>query len=655
MIALYIDNQQVDLRTGTEVAVTKQVATVFNLEQRQTDFTNRFTIPSTMRNVAIMEQLRLPGNTSTRPYKLADARLEVNGIPYAANMKAICTKSDGIGYEVNLVGVAFDFAAEAKKVPLRDVVNTFFNGGVHDLSISTWKALQSSLGFYTYPLIQQVRPFPGFPKTRLYIDTTYPAFFTRDLFAKLLEGYFDSIDTNIDDKPLFETDVTFAMATESEAWKEWERGTANLTAPINYVSFGGGGGNGFTWFPLATDKNDKAALGNTLVISPALFRYRAPANRLVTVSISYAFTGSFGTGVKLQLRTKPSSQGTPDPTDALIAETDNITSAITAQGEFTAFVRKDYDLYFSLQVVSNPTFNFTMTQFDLQIQPTKQGIFGDATMNPKLLLPNITQWDYFADQVKRFGLVWQQKPGNEIKIECFADIFEGAFGIEDWTRKAVAFTDNQYRYGDYGQRSFFEYSGDRSSGILDTTYNGWGFYDMDNDNYPAEKVIVQSIGLAVTQALDWLQAPEPNALRIGGYESQDNRFVLLQNVDSLSYGNLRQTDQFPVNYQLWKLDDGAFSGNTGEVQQPDEFVANVAIQELQSISFAFYGNILPSIARPEVLTADILLTEADFYALDFFKLKYFEQLQANYYLVKAENYIPGKPCKCTFLKVKYPE
>jgi hypothetical protein len=601
-----------------------------------------------------MEQLRENGNTSTRPYKLADARLEVGGIPYGNRLQAILRKSDRAGYEVNLVGDAFSFKASAEALPLSQAVDSFVNGGIHALNTASWKALQNASGGYTYPLIAQLGPFLAFPKTRLYIDLSYPAFFTRDLMNSLLANYYTSVSGSVFTKPELENDLTFATSTESEQWKEWEKGTANLYAPINYVSFGGGAPFGFTWFSLAVDKNDKGALGNTLVLSPALFRYRAPANRAVQVSVSYAFTGSFGTGVKIQLRSKPSSQGTPATTDTLIAETDNITSDIESQAEFTAIVEKDIDLYFSLYVVSNPTFNFDLTQFDLQIQPIRQGIFQDETMNPKLLLPALNQWQYFSDQVKRFGLIWQEQNDGSVRIECFKDVFDARFGVEDWSNKVIEADSQTYSMaGTYGQRSFFQYAGERSSGALDETYNGWGFYDMDNDNYPKTAEIVKSIGLAVTIALQKFQFPFANSLTIGGFETvQPENVVLLESVDALSYGILRQNDDFAANYTLFILQNGAFSGNTGQVQQPSEFIANLEIQEFITLSFEYFGNLLPSIARPEVLEAQILLSEVDMYTLDFFKLKYFEQFQANYYLLKAENYIPGKATKCTFLKVK---
>jgi hypothetical protein len=651
-IILYIDGQVCDVRPNTEIALTKQVATVLNLEQRQTDFTNRFILPPTPRNISIMEQLRENGNTSTRPYKLADARLEVGGIPYGNRLQAIVRKSDRAGYEVNLIGDAFSFKASAEALPLSQAVDSFVNGGIHALNTASWKALQNASGGYTYPLIAQLRPFPAFPKTRLYIDLSYPAFFTRDLMNSLLANYYTSVSGSVFTKSELEQDLTFATATESDQWKAYELATAITEVDLSFSGTLPVGAEFVSWFPLTITKNDKAALTNVSVLTPILFRYSAPANRQVQVNLAYEITGTFGGGVKIQLRTKPTSQGNPLTTDTIIAETDLITSGIVANAEFTAIIESGRDLYFTVYCTNS--FNFTIRQFDVSFQPLRQCAFSDLTMNPKLLLPNVNQWQYFSDQVKRFGLIWQEQNDGSVRIECFKDVFDAAFGIEDWSNKVIEADELTYSMaGSYGKRSFFQYAGERSAGILDESYNGWGFYDMDNDNYPTTAEIVKSIGLAVTQALQKFQFPFANSLRIGGFEVvQPENVVLLESVDALSYGRLRQNDDFAANYALFILQNGAFSGNTGQVQQPSEFIANVEIQEFQTLSFQYFGNLLPSIARPEVLEAQILLSEVDMYTLDFFKLKYFEQFQANYYLLKAENYIPGKPTKCTFLKVK---
>ena len=173
-------------------------------------------------------------------------------------------------------------------------------------------------------------------------------------------------------------------------------------------------------------------------------------------------------------------------------------------------------------------------------------------MNPKLLLPDLAQWDYFKDQVRKFGLVWQELNDGGLRIECFKDIIDGSFGFDDWTRKLIQSREETFTFGNnYGQRSIFKYSGEINNGALDETYNGWAFFDMDNDTYEKEKNVIESIGLGVELKLDRFQNPYPNTIRVGGFEVETGNTVLLNNVDALSYGELVQNDEFAQNYALW--------------------------------------------------------------------------------------------------------
>ena len=63
------------------VALTKQINDIAEIQKRQADYTNRFLCKRTPNNMAIAEMLNVPGNTSTRPYKWASARIVSNGIP----------------------------------------------------------------------------------------------------------------------------------------------------------------------------------------------------------------------------------------------------------------------------------------------------------------------------------------------------------------------------------------------------------------------------------------------------------------------------------------------------------------------------------------------------------------------------------------------
>ena len=80
-VEVYIADLKLDLKEEDTVALTKQINDIAEIQKRQADYTNRFLCKRTPNNMAIAEMLNVPGNTSTRPYKWASARIVSNGIP----------------------------------------------------------------------------------------------------------------------------------------------------------------------------------------------------------------------------------------------------------------------------------------------------------------------------------------------------------------------------------------------------------------------------------------------------------------------------------------------------------------------------------------------------------------------------------------------
>lgn len=665
-VRLFIAGMEAELAEGAEVAITKQTANILQLDKRKLDFSNRITLPPTTTNIAIMQNLGVNGNNSERPYKYASARLEINGITYADNLVSIVDDLGGNGYELRLLGNPFDAFQQMKGKQLRDVVDYFVDGGVHQLDIDSWKVLQNASGGYTYPLISQLRPFPAFPKTRLYIDLCYPAFFTRDLLDKLLSQYFTNLTGNVFSSDLYSHDLTFAADTENQVWKDYEK---VIVDKQNDVSFGFAPVLSSIWFGfvfIPEQDNKQTCLFYSQSVDPDAFKFEgtgitvfeSPANRKFKLKLNTQFTiGTLSSGQRYRLEAylRPRGNVNINPlSDTRVAESEWYATAgtYTIESELDLFQRVDEGLYFVYKTELATTFvDIIIRNFTFTIEPERQSIFGEKLMNPKLLLPDCTEFDYFIDQVKRFGLIFQTYYDGTIRLESFKDVLSGMFGAVDWSNKLVQVNKTSFELGKYGKTTYIQYKGDRD-GLLLAGYNGWGFWIYDNDRYDVENVAVESKGKAVSQLLAHLQPPFENALNVGGYELNDNTDVILTQEKELVYGRLNQNADFAANYALWLLNNGAFTGNTGQVLQPFEFAANVSLAELGSHITDYYGNLIDSLERPVVREVEVYLSEVDFYNLDFFKLVYLEQFQKYHYLLSVENYIPGKTVKAKLLEVK---
>lgn len=140
---LYINGNLIELSEASPIAQTKQVNDIISLENRQTNFTNKFTVKPTANNVRAMGKLYLTGNQSNIPYQKNTADLfdAVTGLCMIYKGWANISGSSDKGYEIyvydgnleiykaieNKTLADLDLTDLAHSKTLADVVATFDN------------------------------------------------------------------------------------------------------------------------------------------------------------------------------------------------------------------------------------------------------------------------------------------------------------------------------------------------------------------------------------------------------------------------------------------------------------------------------------------------------------------------------------------------
>lgn len=85
------------------IAETRQINSFLELRDRQTNFTNRFVLPETGRNKAILEMMGVPASNSLTPYRLHEVSATRNGIPtIQSGVGTIQSRNFGRGYPLNI-------------------------------------------------------------------------------------------------------------------------------------------------------------------------------------------------------------------------------------------------------------------------------------------------------------------------------------------------------------------------------------------------------------------------------------------------------------------------------------------------------------------------------------------------------------------------
>ena len=148
---LYINKQLVDLDSNQTIAQTKQVNDLNSLENRQTNYTNKFRLPKTANNIRIMGFLTLAGNNSDIPYQKNECSLfSDNGECFVYNGWAVVTDG-GDSFDAVIYDGIIDLykAIENKNLSslvLKEIEHVKDLDGVAD----TWNPTHESYGKCRY-------------------------------------------------------------------------------------------------------------------------------------------------------------------------------------------------------------------------------------------------------------------------------------------------------------------------------------------------------------------------------------------------------------------------------------------------------------------------------------------------------------------------
>lgn len=641
-VRLFIDGIEAELSDNTEVAITRQAANVLQLDKRQLDFSNRVTIPATPKNIELMEYLGYNGNQSNRPYKYAPARLEVNGITYADKLVCICDGIEDNGFEIRLLGDPLNPIDQMKSKRLHELFLPFYQ---HELNADEYRDSQDNTQAYLYPAIQV--SYPENQRSKIYVDLAYPALFTRDVFNRLLEEYFNSFTGLWTTDDLWDNDIFFAANINSKNWKDWESVIIKPIGDFTVNSLDPPLPPNFFWLSGTIEKNESGKASTVLIINPSLTKISYKGARTLDIKVKCNLFAKGGE-IKIQVRSKPSSQGIPSSSDPIIAESEPAISTIIqdafieVDGEISAEIGENTDVYFNIHWQPNDTpYLLSATDIEIIVTPQKNSLYLDD-FTPQRYMPDVSQFDFFTEVVKKYGLAYRMN-GDDIRLESFADILSGKFGADIWTNKLVRLVNVDYDYGGYAQTNYFNYSGDINPKGT-TLYNGWESVSFDNDRLDQEKDVLSMKAKAVEQTADGL-------LIFGGYETSNSGRVFLQSVSEIIFGrNTFVQDFFRREVLIWKK--SATETFTGVRLDDDSGQSTARIDLWNDRITKFYGNLIDSLERPIVREVEVYLSEVDFYNLDFFKLIYLEQFQKFHYLLSVSNYIPGKIVKAKLLEVK---
>lgn len=615
MIELYLNNTLIDI-DNESIAQTFQINDLGEIKIRKAGFTNKFSIPATPNNVDFFDFLGKDGNISRKPYERVDAQIIENGIPLLTDGIARITNYNG-AYQAVIYEGNFSLFDEIKDSSLRDLDFKELNHVMtNNLIANTFKNKER----YTYALadygigVSEAGGIGAQPNVML--GFICPSLFISSLFDIILDQKGYKRVGNIFSDPRYNEEV-LTMSNPNEL------PTSSSTSVIGGSTFNSAPEN----ITSTTLNNDYQEIYPLPLSTSPIFN-NTPTTIIPTVngffSIAITLNCSISDG---EFKLKILRNGESICFKSLEDGVNNLyTTGIMSIGD-----------EFKFYIVSNPNTNYTNANitYDVSNLTINRISYGSPVLFENMV-PDISQADFIRDIMQRYGLIFRNLGDKVYEFIQLKDLLTDKENAEDWSQKYSRNNDIDYTLSGYSRINTMTFNNNQ----------GEGSFNLDNYNLSSKKELfksVYSIG-SFNRFLSGIPMMDiPLRSIVGSYLS--GGVVTENELDSYI---------FKINYHNVDLYTNYVTG-TGVLQEittQDEtpFLSKGNINYSSYINDN-YQEIINVVNTPIKRTDIFRLTTLDIYEIDFFKLKYIEQLGHYYYLNKVAGYLPGQETKCELIQI----
>lgn len=629
-LILYINGQLTDIAAGQVIAQTKQVNDLNSLDNRQTNYTNKFSLPKTANNVRIMNFLTVTGNASTIPYQKNSCSLySETGECFVYNGWAVVTDG-GDDYDVVVYDGIIDLYKLIENQTLASLTLTEL-----DHTKSTRAILESYATNNPKPYRYILADYNG--KTGP-VNTTSPVVDIDYLVpsvnvAWLWHQIFDKNEIKYDG-------AVFKTENFKNLWMTYPKGISSAdgeTEVLNidsyqFINTDIRSYEAYYFRTTETETYDStviSAVPNTHIKVSQAGRYR--------IEISGKLNTTYSAMVLLGKNCEAYAPAVAPVVNnfglAIDKEPFSFTYGIDlVAGDSLCVIlkRRDKDRSFRFDGDCNATIKVTKL--------SSNGFsFTDA-------FTDFSIRDFMAEVVTRFGLtLYKDKYTNTYKFLTLQEQLQSP--VLNWSGKLSKEVSQNYIYGSYAQRNWFKYSYNDK----EATHND-SFLEVVNFNLPDSKDVVKSkIYSPEKTTVNYLNG-QGSVYKLWDKEAKDNP----------------DAGEDPVSYK--PLDKRYYFLRADIINQPVTLKSTVTVdvnyapyvwvERYYKMGFGdvlndYYSALRGILAKSRVITAELWLTDTDVINFDFKRLYYFEQLSGYFIMNKINNYIPGKVTKCELVHVPY--
>jgi hypothetical protein len=602
---LIINGIDIELTEKQTIARTLQVNDILTLSNRQTNYTNTFSIKKTDKNKQTFDMLGVVGATSFLPYQKNECYLYTDDGECMVYKGWAVIQSTDKEYKINIYDGNIDLYKAIENKSLGDL----------DLSeIDHTKNLTSVVNTFTANLNYKylVADYNGemvYNTNRINIDYLVPSAKVSYLWNKIFDTYGFTYSGSV-----------FNTVDFTNLWLSYPKSIPFQGTPITI----------FDYQTSAVTEQAPPSINYTITQSGT---YVLDLNDLSS-GTCYAFvwnalgyTGqSYEVGYYALLNGVPLLLGSPVQL--------NIGDVITSQ-----YLLED----FYLQPGEYPIYQFETGDFlyetSLYFYPSQIISFSDE-------LKDFSTKDFIAEILNRFGLTpFKDKYENHYRFLTLQELLQNNTVI-DWSREQNKFVEKiseKYIFGSYAQENNFTYK-----------YN-----DSESDYYNSE-ILIDNVNLADAKTIvnSRIFAPErdqvflihdlkSNVYKMWNKEIKENGSIEYRGLQKRYYFLREASHTFTTSTQIGSKTAGPHQAIT---TVPVESFYNLRMEDVVRNYYATIGAVLN---YSKIIEASIYLNEKNISDMDFSKLYWIKQLSSYFLLNKVNNFTKKGITKVELIKVDY--
>ena len=639
---LYINGNLIELSESKPVAQTKQVNDIAKLDNRQTNYTNKFIAPLTANNLKAMENVYLVGNQSNVPYQKNEASLfdSESGVCLIYKGWATITQTTKKGYEIHIYDGLIDFYRRIENHTLTEcsiselnhaksltnIVSSWDNNLPYMYAIADYNGKNRFTTPAPNPVDIEINTDYQVPSARVsylwdkvhqFAGMTYSgSYFQTDDFKNWFMSFPKPVPTLVPHKELIHKGKCYPKHSTVKYYEGnalFEREAYLLTLPrenfshprasvTNMDATTGLGTNGNGSMGYVYDFNPINILQNGTY---AIDAYTG-------VNFKYFRVNSSGTLVESGFAESSANGQFKTHLFNCIAG-DNIKFIISGESE-AGLANLNFD--WELNLVDGYEANFEDALVDFQIT------------------------DFVKEVMVHGGLTaFKDKYSNNIEYLTMSEILKSS-DVIDWSAKFQSKEGEKYKIGNYAKRNNFKYR----YNIENEKHND-GFILINDENLQDETTAFNSKIYAPENEITTIAGQQVNIFKIWEKELQDDK--------SIKYKDLSGRFYF-LRHQKTTLATTLGS----ELLNHKKSVTEIAIAtylnlDWKNILINNYPSIKSILDKGKIIDALFYLTPMDVEQFTFKKPIYVEQLGSYYLVNKINSYVKGKSTKCELLEVDY--